>query len=133
MKLNTKTLVSNLYHHLTRFISGILMLALVWQGFSLGGDSAISLKESYANASPILAISSSSLSKRVTGKAEEVKGSAKQKMGEAQSIIEDKAKAAKMKVKDNMNEAKIAAKGNAARVENAGEKATTAVKDFFGK
>ncbi|MGB8700200.1 MAG: hypothetical protein WCD18_12350 [Thermosynechococcaceae cyanobacterium] len=133
MKFNAKTLVSNLYHHLTKFVSGILILALMWQVASLGGSHGISFQESYVNASPLLATSTSSISKQVSGKGEEMKGSAKQKIGKAQSAIEDKASAAKMKIKDDMNEAKIAVDSNAARVENTGEKAVTAVKDFLGK
>ncbi len=47
--------------------------------------------------------------------------------------MEDKASDAKMKVKDNLTEAKIKIGGNNARVENAADKATEKVKNFFGK
>jgi hypothetical protein len=125
MRLNTKTFVSSFQHYLTKFVSGLLMLTLVWQASLWGGQSAI--------ASPLLATSASSISKQVSGKAEEMKGSAKQEIAKVQSSMEDKASATKMKVKDNMNEAKIAIDGNTARVQNAGEKAATVVKDFFGQ
>jgi uncharacterized protein YjbJ (UPF0337 family) len=125
MRFNTKTFISSFQHYLTKFVSGLLMLTLVWQASLWGGQAAI--------ASPLLATSTSSISKQVSGKAEEMKGSVKQKIGKAQSTMEDKARAAKMKVKDDLTEAKIAVDGNTARVENAGEKAATAVKDFFGQ
>jgi uncharacterized protein YjbJ (UPF0337 family) len=125
MRFNTKTFISSFQHYLTKFVSGLLMLTLFWQASLWGGQAAI--------ASPLLATSTSSISKQVSGKAEEMKGSAKQKIGKAQSTMEDKARAAKMKVKDDLTEAKIAVDGNTVRVENAGEKAATAVKDFFGQ
>ncbi len=125
MKFNTKTIVANLQQHLAKFVSGLLMLALVWQIVILGVDSAM--------ASPILATSADSISKQVTGKAEEMKGSATRSIGKAQSALEDKKGAAKMKVKDDLTETKIAVDKNAARAGNAVDKAGSAVKDFFGK
>ena len=133
MKFNTKTLISKLQSYLTRFIGGLLMLTLVSHSIFLGGNTGILLQEGYVSASPLLATSTSSISKQVTGKAEEIKGSAKQAMGKVQSRIEDKTGAAEMKVKDNLNEAKIKVDSNAARIENTADKATTAVKNFFGK
>lgn len=84
-------------------------------------------------ASPLLATSTDSISKQVTGKADEVKGSTKQSIGKAQSAMEDKSRDIKMKVKDDLNDAKIAVDGGAAKIKNSAEKATTTVKDFFGK
>jgi gas vesicle protein len=125
MKPNTKTFVSYLQHHLTKFIGGLLILALVWQSVTISPETAI--------ASPLFATSVDSISQQVTGKAEEVKGSAKQKIGKAQSAMEDQTRSVKMKVKDNLNEAKIAVDASNARVENAADKASTAVKNFFGQ
>jgi ABC-type multidrug transport system fused ATPase/permease subunit len=122
MKFNLKTIVSNLQRHLATFVSALLIAAVIWQ-------SAINL----AVASPLLATSANSISKQVTGKAEEIKGNAKQSIGKAQSAMEDKNRDMKMKVKDDLNEAKIAVEGGAARVKNSADKATTTVKDFFGK
>lgn len=133
MKFNTKTLISKLQSHLTRFMGGLLMLTLVWHSVFLGGNAVILLQEGYVSASPLLATSTSSISKQVTGKAEEVKGSAKQKIGKAQSRIEDKTGAAEMKVKDDLNEAKIAVDSSAARIKNTADKASTSAKNFFGK
>ncbi len=70
---------------------------------------------------------------QVTGKVEEMKGSATESIGKAQSAMEDKASGAKMKVKDNLTEAKIKIKGDAARVGNTADKATEKVKNFFGQ
>jgi hypothetical protein len=122
MKFNLKTIVSNLQHHIVAFASTALITAMIWQNI---GNIAI--------ASPLLATSANSISKQVTGKAEEIKGNAKQSIGKAQSAMEDKNRDMKMKVKDDLNEAKIAVEGGAARVKNSADKATTTVKDFFGK
>jgi uncharacterized protein YjbJ (UPF0337 family) len=122
MKFNLKTIVSDIRHHMVALASTLLITAMIWQSI---GNMAI--------ASPLLATSTSSMSKQVTGKAEEMKGNAKQSIGKAQSAMEDKNRAMKMKVKDDLNEAKIAVDGGAARVKNNADKATTTVKDFFGK
>jgi hypothetical protein len=122
MKFNLKTIVSNLQHHIVAFASILLITTMIWQ--SIG---------SIAIAAPLLATSTNSISKQVTGKAEEIKGNAKQSIGKAQSAMEDKNRDMKMKVKDDLNEAKIAVDGGAARVKNSADKATTTVKDFFGK
>jgi hypothetical protein len=122
MKFNLKTIVSNIRHHMVALASTLLITAMIWQSI---GNMAI--------ASPLLATSTSSISKQVTGKAEEMKGNAKQSIGKAQSAMEDKNRDMKMKVKDDLNEAKIAVDGGAARVKNSADKATTTVKDFLGK
>jgi cytoskeletal protein RodZ len=125
MKIKTKTFVSNLQHHLTKFIGGLLILAVVWQGVVFSPEPA--------TASPLFATSAASISKQVTGKAEEVKGSAKQEIGKAQSEMEDKTRSVKMKIKDDLTESKIAVDANNSRVKNTADKATTAVKNFFGQ
>jgi hypothetical protein len=125
MKLHPETIVTNLRQHLAKFFSGLLLLVLLWQGVILNIDSAM--------ASPLLATSADSISKQVTGKAEEMKGSAMKSIGKAQSDMENKKGAVKMKIKDDLTESKIAVDKNAARAGNAMDKAGTAVKDFFGK
>ncbi|WP_293158438.1 MULTISPECIES: hypothetical protein [unclassified Microcoleus] len=125
MQINTKTFVSNLQHHLTKVIGGLLILAVICQSVVFAPSPAI--------ASPLFATSAASISKQVTGKAEEVKGSAQQKIGKAQSAMEDQARSVKMKIKDDLTETKIGVDANNSRVENAADKATTAVKNFFGK
>ncbi len=122
MKFNLKTIVSNIQRHIVALASTLLIIAMIWQSI---GNMAI--------ASPLLATSTSSISKQVTGKAEEMKGNAKQSIGKAQSAMENKNRDMKMKVKDDLNEAKIAVDSGAARVKNNADKATTTVKDFFGK
>jgi uncharacterized protein YjbJ (UPF0337 family) len=125
MKFNLDRLVAASHRQLTKLIIGISLLALVWQSTFLGVD--------LVNASPLVATSMDSMSKQVSGKAEEMTGSAKQSIGKAQSAIEDKAASAKMKAKDDLTEAKIAVDANNSRVENAAEKVTDRVKNFFGK
>jgi uncharacterized protein YjbJ (UPF0337 family) len=125
MQLNTKNILANLQQHLAKLVSSLLLLALLWQGVILGIDPAM--------ASPLLATSADSISKQVTGKAEEMKGAATKSIGKAQSAMENKKGAVKMKIKDDLTEAKIAVDKNATRTENAVDKAGTAVKDFFGK
>jgi hypothetical protein len=122
MRLNLETVFSSLQRRIAMIVSTLLITAVIWQGI---GNIAI--------ASPLLATSVNSMSKQVTGKAEEIKGDAKQSIGKAQSAMEDKNRDMKMKVKDDLNEAKIAIDGGAARVKNSADKATTSVKDFFGK
>jgi hypothetical protein len=124
MKFNTKTILANLQHYLAKFFSGLLLLALLWQSVILGINPTM--------ASPLLATSADSISKQVTGKAEEMKGSATKSIGKAQSAMEDK-KGAVKKIKDDLTETKIGVDKNAARAGNAMDKAGTAVKDFFGK
>jgi uncharacterized protein YjbJ (UPF0337 family) len=125
MKFNFQTLATNLQNYLRKFVVGFAILTLVWQGAILGIHPAV--------ASPLFATSADSISKQVTGKVEEMKGSATKSIGKAQSAIEDKASDAKMKVKDNLTEAKIKIEGNNTRVENATDKATEKVKNFFGQ
>jgi hypothetical protein len=122
MRFNLKSIASNLHRHIVTFVGTLLITAMIWQGIG-----------SIATASPILATSVNSMSKQVTGKAEEIKGDAKQSIGKAQSAMEDKNRDMKMKVKDDLNEAKITVGSGAARVKNSADKATTTVKDFFGK
>ena len=52
------------------------------------------------------------MSKQVSGKTEQIKGAANESMGKAQSATEDATGAAKMKVKDGLNETKIAVRVN---------------------
>jgi uncharacterized protein YjbJ (UPF0337 family) len=125
MKISTKVLVSNAQRYLKKIVIGVAMLVLAWQSTALAGDMSI--------AAPLLATSTDSMSKQVTGKVDEVKGKAKQAIGEAQSGMEDKAGSVKGKVKDGMTEAKIAVDGNNARIENTVDKAGDKVKGFFGK
>jgi uncharacterized protein YjbJ (UPF0337 family) len=125
VKFNITRLVSFVERCLSKSIGGFLVLALVWHGIGFG--------IAPASASPLFATSVDSMSKQVSGKVEQIKGSAKQSMGKAQSAMEDKVGAAKIKVKDDLNETKIAVDASNARVENAAEKATEKVKNFFGK
>jgi uncharacterized protein YjbJ (UPF0337 family) len=125
MNFQVQALVTNLQGHFKKFVVGFAILTLVWQSAILGVDPAI--------ASPLFATSASSMSKQVTGTAEQMKGGATKSIGKAQSAMEDKASDAKMKVKDNLTEAKIKIEGNNARVENAADKASEKVKNFFGK
>jgi uncharacterized protein YjbJ (UPF0337 family) len=125
MKFNIDRLIAASHRQLTKLIMGVSLLALVWQSTFLGVD--------LVNASPLVATSMDSMSKQVSGKAEEMTGSAKQSIGKAQSAIEDKSASAKMKAKDDLTETKIAVDANNSRVENAAEKVTERVKNFFGK
>jgi uncharacterized protein YjbJ (UPF0337 family) len=125
MSFQVRTLITNLQSCLKKIAIGFVVLTLVWQGAILGVDPAI--------ASPLFATSADSMSKQITGTAEQMKGAVTKSIGNAQSTIEDKASDAKMKVKDDLTEAKIKIEGNNARVENAADKATTKVKNFFGK
>jgi gas vesicle protein len=125
MKISTQVLVSNVQRYLKKIVIGVAMLLMAWQSTALAGDLAI--------VAPILATSTDSLSKEVTGKVDEVKGQAKQAIGKAQSGMEDKAGSVKSKVKDGMTEAKIAVDDNNARIENTVDKASDQVKGFFGK
>lgn len=119
------TLVSSFQHHLKKIVTGLLILVLAWQSTALAGDMAI--------ASPLFVASANSMSKQVTGKVDEVKGKAKQAIGKAQSGMEDKAGSVKSKVKDDLNEAKIAVDSSNARVRNSADQAADKVKGFFGK
>jgi hypothetical protein len=125
MKFNLQALTKIFQTYIKRFAIGFAILTLVLQSAILGVDPV--------TAAPLLATSASSLSKQVTGTAEEMKGAATKSIGKAQSAMEDKASAAKMKVKDNLTEAKIKIEGNNARAENAADKATEKIKNFFGK
>jgi hypothetical protein len=125
MKFKLPTLANNFQHYFKKVVVGFAILTLVWQGAILGINPA--------TAAPLFATSASSLSKQVTGKVEEMKGSATKSIGKAQSAMEDQASDAKMKVKDNLTEAKIKLEGDAARVGNTADKATEKVKNFFGK
>ena len=125
MKFNIDRLIAASHRQLAKIAIGVSLLTLVWQSTFLGVD--------LANASPFVATSMDSMSKQVSGKAEEMTGSAKQSMGQVQSAIEDKAASAKMKVKDDLTDTKIAVDANNSRAENAAEKVTERVKNFFGK
>ena len=125
MKFNIDRLIAASHRQLAKIAIGVSLLTLVWQSTFLGVD--------LANASPFVATSMDSMSKQVSGKAEEMTGSAQQSMGQVQSAIEDKAASAKMKVKDDLTDTKIAVDANNSRAENAAEKVTERVKNFFGK
>jgi uncharacterized protein YjbJ (UPF0337 family) len=125
MKISTQVLVSNVQRYLKKIVIGVAMLVLAWQSTALAGDMSIP--------APLLATSTDSMSKQVTGKVDEVKGKAKQAIGKTQSGMEDKAGSVKGKVKDGMTEAKIAVDDNNARIENTVDKAGDKVKGFFGK
>jgi uncharacterized protein YjbJ (UPF0337 family) len=125
MQFNTKGILTHFQQYLAKLASGLLLLGMLWQGVILGIDPAM--------ASTLLATSADSISKQVTGKAEEMKGAATKSIGKAQSAMENQKGAIKMKIKDDLTETKIAVDKNAARAENAVDKAGTAVKDFFGK
>ncbi|WP_295614337.1 hypothetical protein [Chamaesiphon sp. GL140_3_metabinner_50] len=125
MKFNIDRLIAASYRQLTKVAIAVSLLALVWQSAFLGVD--------LANASPLFATSMDSMSKQVSGRAEEMTGSAKQSMGKVQSAIEDKSASAKMKVKDGLTETKVAVDASNSRVENAAEKVTDSIKNFFGK
>ena len=125
MKFNLENLASNIRNSAVKLIGGLLVMTLILQSAILPGD--------MAKASTLLATSMDSMSKQVSGKADEVKGNAKQAIGKSQSQVEDKSRAVKMKVKDDLTETKIAAEGNGERLANTAEKATDAVKGFFGK
>jgi uncharacterized protein YjbJ (UPF0337 family) len=125
MKFNIQIVVANLQGYLKKIVVGFSILTIVLQGVVLGVDPAI--------ASPLFATSVDSISKQVTGKVEQMKGSAIDTVGRVQSAIEDKASDAKMKVKDSLTETRVKIDSNNARVENSADKATEKVKNFFGK
>ena len=125
MKFDIHNLVATLQHQLTKFIGGLLILTLVWQNATIGVNVAI--------ASPLLATSADSMSKQMTGTAEQIKGSTTRAIGNTQSKIEDKASDVKLTAKDSMDDTKNAVAKAADRVENAAEQATEKVKNFFGK
>jgi uncharacterized protein YjbJ (UPF0337 family) len=125
MKFNLENLAFNVRSYAAKLVSGLLVVTLVLQSAVLPGD--------MAKSSTLLATTMDSMSKQVSGKADEVKGQAKQAIGKSQSQVEDKSRAVKMKVKDDISNTKIAAEGNGERLANTAEKATDAVKGFFGK
>jgi uncharacterized protein YjbJ (UPF0337 family) len=125
MKLNIDLLFVTFEHLFAKLIGGLLVIAVVWQSAFLGVD--------LASASPLVATSVDSMSKQMSGKAEQIQGSAKQSIGKAQSAIEDKAASAKMKVKNDLNETKIAVDASNSRIEKNTENVADRVKGFFGK
>jgi uncharacterized protein YjbJ (UPF0337 family) len=125
MKFQLDRLVATLERQVTKLISGLLVLTIVWQSVFLGVN--------IANASPILATSADSMSKQVSGTAEEMGGSAKKAVGRTQSELEDQRDSAKSALKDNADKAKDAIDTGAEKVENAAEKVVDRVKGFFGK
>jgi hypothetical protein len=125
MKSTIQSIFSNVFQNFTKFIGGLLVLTIVWQSLLLGGTEAI--------ASPLFGTSASSLSKEMSGKADEIKGNAKQAIGKAQSAIEDKKGEIKRKVKDDLTDAKIEIDSNNTNARNAIDKAADGVKGFFGK
>jgi uncharacterized protein YjbJ (UPF0337 family) len=125
VNFKTRAFVTNFQSYLKKIVIGFAILTFVWQSAILGIDAAI--------ASPLFATSANSMSKQITGTAEQMKGAATKSIGKAQSSMEDKASEAKMKVKDNLTEAKIKIESNNARIENTAGKATEKVKNFFDK
>ncbi len=123
MKSTLQTIFS--LQNFRKFIGGLLVLTVVWQTVLFGGAESI--------ASSLFATSTSSLSKEMGGKADEMKGVVKQNVGKVQSAMEDKKGDLKRKVKDDLTETKIAIDRNNAKTENAIDKAADGVKGFFGK
>jgi flagellar basal body-associated protein FliL len=124
MKSTIQTIIS-FTKPFTKFMGVLLVLTIVWQSVLLGGTEAITV--------PLVGTSTSSLSKEMSGKADEMKGNAKQKIGKMQSAMEDKKGEVKRKVKDDLTDAKIAIDGNNAKAKNAIDKAADSVKSFFGQ
>jgi uncharacterized protein YjbJ (UPF0337 family) len=125
MKFNINHSVKILQPLLKKSIARLLVLAVVWQGIIFGVAPAI--------ASPLFATSADSMSKQMSGKAEQANGSAKESIGKMQSEMEDRSAAAKMQAKDNLNKTKAGIEANSDRAENAVEEVAEKVKDFFGK
>lgn len=123
MKSTLQTIFS--LQNFKNFIGGFLVLTVVWQTVLLGGNTAIAV--------PLFGTSTSSLSKEMSGKADEMKGAAKQKIGKMQSTIEDKKGELKRKVKDDLTDTKVTIDSNNTKAENAIDKAADGVKGFFGK
>lgn len=111
--------------------SMLLLMGVIWQGLIVGANASVLMDQNAM--APLVATSADSISKQVSGKADQVKGAAKDSMGRVQSKMENNGGAVKRKVKNDVNETKIAADSTAARVENSAENAVDAVKDFFGQ
>lgn len=125
MTSNFNLLASKLQRNLTKLIGSLLVLVLALQSSALVGGIVI--------ASPVFAVSSSSMSKQVSGKVDELKGKTERSIGKVQSDLEYKVGSVKEKVKDDLTEAKIAVDSNNARIANTADKASGKIKDFFGK
>jgi uncharacterized protein YjbJ (UPF0337 family) len=125
--------IHQLQQRLTQFVSNLFFLTIIWAGFTFGGNPALAGTFNSSITAPVLATSASSLSKEVSGKADQMKGSAKQAVGKAQSAMEDKNKAIKAKVKDDLTEAKIVVDSSATRAKNGIDKTIDSAKGFFGK
>jgi uncharacterized protein YjbJ (UPF0337 family) len=125
MKFQLDRLVATLQYQLTKLVGGVLVLAIVWQSVFLG--------VTIANASPILATSNDSMSKQVSGTADEMGGSAKKAVGKTQSELEDQQRSATAALKENTDKAKNAIDTGAEKVENAAEQVADRVKGFFSK
>jgi uncharacterized protein YjbJ (UPF0337 family) len=125
--------IHQIQQRLTQLVRNLFFLTIIWAGFTFGGNPALAEPLDLRITSPIVATSASSLSKEVSGKADQMKGSAKQAVGKAQSAMEDKNKAIKAKVKDDLTEAKIVVDSSATRAKNGIEKTVDSAKGFFGK
>jgi uncharacterized protein YjbJ (UPF0337 family) len=125
--------IHHIQQYLTQFVSKLLLLTVLWTGFTFGSHPSLAGPLNSSITSPVLATSAASLSKQVSGKADQMKGSAKQAVGKAQSAMENKNKAIKAKVKDNLTEAKVVIDSGATRAKNGVDKAADSAKGFFGR
>jgi uncharacterized protein YjbJ (UPF0337 family) len=118
MKFQLDRLVATLEYQFTKLVGGVLVLAIVWQSVFLGVN--------IANASPIVATSVDSMSKQVSGTADEMRGSAKKAVGKTQSELEDQQRSATATLKENTDKAKDA-------IDTGAEQVADRVKGFFGR
>lgn len=123
MNFKIKSLVLTIQNYLKKSIGGFAILVLVGQMLWWGGAPAL--------AAPPIATSIDRISTQVSGKVEELKGSAKQSIGKTSAELEDKATDAKSEVKDEVRDPKIAADSSKDRIANTAERINAKVKNLL--
>ncbi len=120
MKFNSTTLISNIKRYFAQAIGGMILVGMIWQCSVLGIDPAFADAGANRNITPPL-LATSSMSKQVSNKMDQVKD-------KAESAMKDGKKSAE----SNMRKTKNTIKNNAKKAEASAKENTKQAKNFFG-
>lgn len=145
MNVNVASSIVVLRRRFAQAASVLLFMGVMWQSMALGANASSFLNQN--GAAPMVAASTNSMAKQVSGKvdrikgaaeesmgrADQIKGAAKESMGRAQSKMEDKGGDVKRNMKKSVKATKTAVDNTASKAGDSAGNAVDAVKDFFGQ
>ena len=145
MNVNVASSIAVLRRRFAQVASVLLLMGVMWQSMALSANASSFLNQN--GVAPMVAASTNSMAKQVSGKvdrikgaaeesmgrADQIKGAAKESMGRAQSKMEDNGGDVKRNMKSSARATKTAVDNTASKAGNSAENAVDAVKGFFGQ